>query len=238
MKANEFLKNLERSSNPLFSLSDLLKILGKDENYAKVFLNRIVKRKMLIKIGKGRYALPNQNPFSIASTIIFPSYISFISAYSFYGLTTQIPRTIFVLSLKQKKGIAYNDYKIEFVKIAKERFFGYKRDFFENKIVFIAEVEKAVLDSLFLPRYCPIPETFFTLKGMEINMEKLLSYLKKFNSAIVAKRLGYLLDLTGVDIYDEVKPLLNKNYDLLNPLKPKTKEKNKKWKIIVNEVLE
>lgn len=238
MKAIALLRYLGKSVSSVFSFSDLMKILNKNEGYSKVFLNRIVNRKLLIRIERGKYALADQHPFSIASSITFPSYISFISAYSFYGLTTQIPIVFFVVTLKQKKEFSYDNYQIKFVKITKGRFFGYRKEFINNKIVFIAEKEKAVLDSLFLPIYCPLSETHFALKEMEINKEKLLDYVKKMNSSIVAKRLGYLLDLIGIDLYSELKSVLSRNYDLLNPLRPKTMERNEKWKLIINEVFE
>jgi len=238
MRTDEFLKKLESYRTPVFSFSELVKVLDKHESYAKVFLNRAIKKKLLVKIEKGKYGLPNQNPFSVASNLVFPSYISFISAYSFYNLTTQLPRTFFVVSLKQKREISCNDYKIKFVTMNKKRFFGYKKEFFNGKVLFIAEVEKTILDSLFLPIYCPISETFFALVKAKIDKDKLLEYVKKFDSKIVAKRLGYLLELSGIDIYDELKNFIRENYELLNPIKPKTKEKNKKWKVIINEVFE
>lgn len=238
MKTNDLLKNLERSVNSVFSFSDLVKFLRKNENYSKVFLHRILKKNLLVKIEKGKYTLPNQNPFSVASSIVFPSYVSFISAYSFYSLTTQLPITVFVAGLKQKKEVSYSGYRIKFIAMARERFFGYRKEFVDNKIVFIAEKEKAVLDSLLLPQHCPLQETYFALKEMEVNKDKLLNYAKIINSSVVAKRLGYILDLIGIDFYSGLKSLLSKNYDLLTPLKSKTKEKNKKWKLIVNEVLE
>jgi len=104
--------------------------------------------------------------------------------------------------------------------------------------VFVAEIEKAILDSLFLPRYCPISETFHVLREVNLDYEKLFDYVRRFNSKIAAKRLGYLLEVAGIDAYDSLKNLISKNYELLNPLKPPKNERDEKWKIIVNEVLE
>jgi predicted transcriptional regulator of viral defense system len=238
MRSDEFLEKLKTSRSSVFSFSELVKILNKEEAYCKTFLNRLRAKGLLVKLEKGKHALPNQNPLLIASTIVFPSYISFISAYSFHGLTTQLPTTIFVVTTKQRKEIFYERNRIKFVTFSKKRFFGYRREFLENKTIFIAEVEKAVLDSLFLQQYAPITETFFALREAKIDREKLLSYARRFGSRVVGKRLGYLLELIGFDCYNELKSLLSKNYELLNPLKPKTKKKDEKWKLIINEVLE
>jgi predicted transcriptional regulator of viral defense system len=238
MRSERLIRILEESKSSIFSLSDIVKVLNKDEKYVKVLLNRLVKKGFLIRIERNKYSLPNQNPFSIASLLVFPSYISFISAYSYYNLTTQIPSTIFTVSLKQKKRIIYSGYEIRFVKFSRERFFGYLREYIESKAVFIAEIEKAILDSLFLPKYCPLSETFLVLKEAKLNYEKLLEYVKKFNSMIVAKRLGYLLESTGIDLYDSLKSLIDKNYEVFNPLKLSVGKKNEKWRLIINEVLE
>ena len=238
MKTDEFLKKLESYRAPIFSFSELVKVLGKHESYAKVFLNRAVEKKLLIKIGRGKYGLPNQNPFSVASNLVFPSYVSLISAYSFYSLTTQLPIKLFVVGLKQKREVSYMGYKIKFIAIGKKRFFGYKKEFLNGKVLFVAEIEKAILDSLFLPVYCPISETFFALREAKIDKDKLLEYVKRFDSKIVAKRLGYLLELNGVDLYNELRNFVRKNYELLNPIKFGAKEKDKKWKLIINEVFE
>jgi predicted transcriptional regulator of viral defense system len=238
MRTEKFLKKLSSLRNPVYSFSDLVRILGKKENYCKTFLNRLTAKGLLVRIEKNKYTLPNQNPLVLASNIAFPSYISFISAYSFYNLTTQIPTTVFVVAKRQKDEISYEGNTIKFIKFSKRRFFGYRKEFLENKVLFVAEIEKAILDSLYLPHYTSVSETFFALKEAKIDKEKLLNYTKRFNSKIVSKRLGYFLELIGIDLYDELKKLLNKNYEVLNPLKQKIGKKDEKWKLIINEVLE
>ncbi|MEM2920805.1 MAG: hypothetical protein QXF26_00635 [Candidatus Bathyarchaeia archaeon] len=238
MKSEELIKRLKGSRCSVFSLGDIVKISNKDENYVKVLVDRLIKRKLLIRIEKNKYSLPNENPFSVASLLTFPSYVSLISAYSYYGLTTQIPSTVFVVSLRQKREVLYNGYRIKFVKFSRERLFGYSKDYAEGKIVFVAEVEKAILDSLLLPKYCPLTETFNAIREASLNHEKLLDYTRKFNSKVVAKRLGYLLDVVGLDFNSRLRGLVNKNYEPLNPLKPTTGNRDEKWRIVVNEVLE
>jgi len=138
--------------------------------------------------------------------------------------------------LKQKKPINFNSNLIQFVKFKKFRFFGFKRETLEGKFVFVAEVEKAILDSLYLPKYCSISETFFALKNAKLDLKRLFRYSKEMKSLAVIKRLGYLLEISGIDS-SEIKTSF-KNYSLLNPNLPKKGEKNEKWKLIINEVIE
>ena len=94
MKSSEFIEILKNSKSSVFAFSQLARILGKKEEYAKVFISRLAEKELL-RLERNKYTLKGTNPFLIASNITFPSYISFISAYSYYNLTTQLPRTFF-----------------------------------------------------------------------------------------------------------------------------------------------
>jgi predicted transcriptional regulator of viral defense system len=235
MKSTEFIEMLKSSKSSVFTFSQLARILGKSEEYAKVFINRLT-GKELLRLEKNKYTLKGTNPFSVASNIIFPSYISFITAYSYYNLTTQIPRTFFVVSLKQRMPVNFNSNLVRFVKFERLRFFGYRREILDGKFLFVAEPEKAILDSLYLPKYCPISETFFALKNANLNLEKLFRYAKQMKSAALIKRLGYLMEEAGMDA--SRLRISFKNYSLLNPSLPAKGNRNEKWKLIINEVVE
>jgi predicted transcriptional regulator of viral defense system len=144
----------------------------------------------------------------------------------------------FVAARKSKKEMRLGDFSIKFIKLNKSRFFGYKREKFNNKLIFVGEIEKVIVDSLFLPEYCPITETFEALKSRKFDLDKIMDYALRMNSIIVLKRLGYMLDLLDVDIHKKVKNELNNRYDLLNPFLPKSENINKKWKLTINEGLE
>jgi predicted transcriptional regulator of viral defense system len=228
MKSNDFLAKLKLLKKPVFQINDISRILSKDEKYTRVFLKRIENKGLLKRIERGKYAFEDENPFLIASNLIFPAYISFISALSYYSLTTQIPKDIFIVSLRQKKELS----NIKFIKFNKKRFFGYKKEKINEKFLFIGEIEKVIADSLFLPKYCPLSEVLFALKNAELSNEKLISYSSKM-SRVAMKRLGYLIELANKEISIKV----DFKYDLLNPALGLKGEKNKKWKLIINEVL-
>lgn len=234
MKTEEIIKELEKLKFPVFTLLDLTKLLNKDENYVKVFIHRLTNKKLL-RIEKNKYALKGTNPFLIATNLLFPSYLSFISAYSYYNLTTQLPRIYYVVTPKQKKEVRYGENLIKFVKFKSSRFFGFKKELLEGKFMFVAEIEKAIVDSLYLPRYCSVSETFSVLKNAELDEEKLLKYADRMNSSAVLQRLGVLLEILGIQLKLRRK---FKNYILLNPTLPKRGEKNERWKVIINEAIE
>ena len=237
MQAVNFIKEAQKSLNPVIMLNDVARIIGKGREYSRVYIHRLKNRNLIREVERGKYALTD-DPFEIASGIVFPSYISFISAYSIYGLTTQMPSTIHVVALRSRKPISAEGVKIEFIRLRKQNFFGYKREKFRDKYIFIAEPEKAIIDALYLPRYCPISESYEALKGKEISPEKLIEYALRIGSCVVIKRLGYLLELHNIDIYESVKHRLNHRYDLLNPYMKKSKRTSKKWRISINEVFE
>ena len=190
-----------------------------------------------MEIEKGKYTL-SFDALEIGPNLIFPSYISFLSAYSIYGFTTQIPAKVHVVSLRSKKPVEAANSEIVFIKFKKENFFAYKRERFRDKLIFIAEPEKAIIDSLYLPEYCPITESFEALKSREIRVEKLIEYGLEMNSIVTLKRLGYLLELNSIDIYEKIKHKLNKRYDLLNPFLKKSSHTSSKWRLNINEVFE
>ncbi|MBI4980535.1 hypothetical protein HZC30_03195 [Candidatus Woesearchaeota archaeon] len=234
MKTTPLIALIKTSKKPVFSFNDLIKITNQKRTYLKLHLFRLKKRGLIHEVERGKYILP-QHPYLTASALVFPAYISFLSAYSYYQITTQIPRTIFVVSLRSKKSLELDNYQVDFIKFPSVKLFGYKKEIFEDKYIFIAEKEKALIDSLFLPQYCPLSETHLALEE-GFDTEKLCQYALKMDSIVLLKRLGYLLERQGKDVYPLLKNKLNKRYDLLNPQRKKTNKKDKKWRLIINEV--
>ncbi len=101
----------------------------------------------------------------------------------------------------------------------------------------MAEKEKLIVDSLFLPRYCPVDEIYNFMSNDHQNIDTLVEYGLKMDSVVTIKRLGYLLEKNKIDVYEQLKHRLNRKYDLLNPLLLKKGDKNVKWRLIINEVI-
>jgi len=233
MKKIELLKELEKY--PLFNLKIVKDIINKDRNYTKLFIHRLKKDNFIFEIEKNKYTF-GKDSFVIASNIIWPSYISGWSALNYHHLTDQIPQTIFVITTRarKKKEIIFNNAKIRFTKVNSKYFFGYKKERYGNYDIFIAEKEKALIDSALLKKIS-FSEVCDIMKGnvKNINIPLLIEYLIKINNKSLIKRFGFLLDKLNIK-NDKLNKLIDFKYIQLDYSISKKGKKDKKWRIIDN----
>jgi hypothetical protein len=56
--------------------------------------------------------------------------------------------------------------------------------------------------------------------------------VEKIGKRSLAKRIGYLLEKQGYDVYSDLKSFIDKKFVFLDPI-VKGKKKNEKWRVIV-----
>lgn len=221
-----------RIEKPVFNIEDAIRILNKPRAYVCLYLHRLEKQGLIRRIEKGKYALRDASPFVIASNIAFPSYISLWMAFHLHQLTTQLPLTIQVIMSKQKKSLKFDDYDVKFIKLTPKRIFGYGKQRTGIGYIFIAEKEKAIIDSLYLGEG---PDLDDIKNGLhECDIKKLEEYALRMNSKVLVQRLGYLMELEKLQIPESFKKLVYNKTVLLHPNMPKTGARNKNWRVIVN----
>ena len=236
MRDLHFLKLIRNTKLAVFTPMDISRLIRSTTDYVYTYMNRLVMRELIVRIEQGKYTLPDTPIESVATNLLYPSYISFLSGFYYHKRTTQIPRVITVVSARSKRTIAYQGYNIRFIKFPPEKVFGYERNKNSN-IWYLASVEKCIADSLYLPKNCSMVDTFMALK-QGVDEETLINYGLKMNSIVTLKRMGFLLDKVGIDVYDVLKPYLNSKDDPLDPQLPKNGKKDKKWKLIINTEVE
>ena len=234
---SDLLNNIENIL--VFSTSILNKKTGWKYSKIKNTLTSLKKKKIILPIIKNNYVIKTKIPenlFCIANNIINPSYVSFWTAFSYYGCTEQQIKSIQTISPKQYKNIHFDNILIETTTFKSKEFFGYKRI---NNFV-IAEKEKLIIDSLYKPeKVGGIDELNKCIKNIwkEINQKKLLEYLQKFDNKSLYARLGYLLEY--LKLPNNYKNIFLKNlplsYTKLNPRKKERKNYNKKWMVLAND---
>jgi len=176
--SENFLKKLKEIDKSYYTLADLSKIYSGKKESLKVLLSRLTKKKRILRLKRDIYILPEN--FSqiekIANQIYFPSYLSFESALSYFGILSQIPYTLtFVTSLKTKKITLLNT-PIEYCQIKKELFFGY----FLKDGLYIAFPEKALLDILYFVSLGKLKINLKNIDLSRIKKKKLFRYLDKY----------------------------------------------------------
>ncbi len=186
MQTSDFVRFLIEMRMPVFTLDDAVKILQKNRAYSILFLHRCVKKELIGRVERGLYYVKERyNEYEIASHVVNPSYVSMVSALAYYGLTTQIPRVIYVVSTKRHnklKGVAGFD--IVFKKIKKDMLFGYRKEADGN--IFIAEPEKALIDIYYFNDVNDLdPAALERPTRIDINKLMLYAMKSKKRSALV-----------------------------------------------------
>ena len=234
MKQIDIIKNLEKY--PVFDLKIVKEIIEKDSDYAKLVVHRLKKNKLIFEIEKNKYTT-NKDPVVIASNIIWPSYISCWSAFRYYNITEQLPQIISVMTTRKrkKKEVSLYNTKIVFTKIKPKYFFGYRRERYQNFNIFIANKEKALIDSALLKKVsfseiCSIMK----INIKSINIDLLVKYLLKIKNKTLIKRFGFLLDKSGIDKYNRFKKIIDFKYVPLDYAVPTEGKRDKKWRVIDN----
>ena len=208
--------------------------LDKNRGYTNLFLHRLAKRKLIRRIEKNKYTLFD-DPFLIASRIVWPSYISCWNALSYHKLTEQVPSDIWVVATKSKKYIKFDSTKIRFVKIKTNCFFGYDKVRYQNSDAFIANPEKAIIDSFLLRKisFSEVKEIIFA-NIKRIKTRKFIDYLIKIGNHSLIKRFGFLFETIGKDYYNALKRHIDAVYIPLDYSKKPIGKKNEKWRLIIN----
>lgn len=125
------------------------KIWGiKNENTGYKMLQRWEKNGLLKRISKGKYVLAdrNLNEFEIANLLVSPSYVSFESALSFYGILSQFPYVITSTTTGKSRKLEVGNKDFEFTHISPALFWGYR----QVNSALLAGPEKAMIDAGYL----------------------------------------------------------------------------------------
>lgn len=137
-----------------FTTSDIADILEISIPSSWVLCNRYVKKGVFLRVKKDFYILEQKLStldevefFQLANFLQVPSYISLMTALSFYDITTQILRGVFEsTAVRRSCKFSVSTISFNFYKVKKEYYFGFiKKDNF-----FIATAEKAFIDCVYL----------------------------------------------------------------------------------------
>ncbi|TSC62670.1 MAG: hypothetical protein Greene041614_332 [Parcubacteria group bacterium Greene0416_14] len=145
--------------------------------------------------------LSEKTLFLIANHLYTPSYVSFESALSYYGL---IPEGVYsITSACGKKTSRFHTPIAEFVyqRIKPQLLFGYSLQKWGDQSYKIAEIEKTVLDYLYMHPTIAQETDFYEWRFnsqeflSKADIPKLQEYARAFNNKSLLERLEKLLEL-------------------------------------------
>lgn len=226
---NEVYEKIKKNQMNVFRIRELVVLLGFNREKTYNIIKALKKKKAIKNAGNGFLSLLGTDEFVIATSINSPSYISFLSALNYYGLSDNLPHNIFIATTKYSKQMG----NFKYVTLDKKRFFGYVKI---GEII-IAEKEKAVVDSLLFPKYSNgISELIKLIKEYHniLDIKKLIEFAERANSKAVLRRMGYILERTGYKKLNRIKRKIGRGFELLDPSLPRKNNLNKSWLLDIN----
>lgn len=245
------LSSLSEKGRAIFSLKDVVENSGINYDNAKVIANRLVKKRWLIRLSRGKYLIVpleagvrseyTEHEFVIASHLTDPYYIGYWSALNFRGYTEQVPFSVYVATTKRMKSRTILDTRFRFVTITGKKFFGYERENISNTEVNVSDKEKTISDCLDHPEYCGgISEAAKALWNAkdEASIGKMIDYSIRMGNSAILKRLGFLTELLDMkvseDDMEKIRNNLKKGYTPLDPIEKKRGHYSTEWGLLVN----
>ena len=178
------IKRLNQIKPLLFSVKDLAEALRISQASAKLTCHRYACEGIFLRLKRGLYILAENwkkleetDKFQVANRLQVPSYISFTTALSYYGVTTQITREFYEsTALVRTAGFEIKDSVFQYRKFQKKLYFGFvkKEDFF------IATPEKALCDALYLASFSRYRLDMSAIDRGKLNFKKLEKISKPF----------------------------------------------------------
>lgn len=171
----ELVRNIIRFNKPYWSVADLEKILGyRSRQTLLVVLHRLVREGVLTRMRRGIYrvSIHSVEGAHLANLLYTPSYLSFESALSRYGILSQIPYAMTLATTRRSKKMTLDGTAVEYRQLREDLFFGHRLE----KGLDIAEPEKALLDALYLVTRGKLSLALEELDLSGLSLKKLDSY--------------------------------------------------------------
>lgn len=181
MRKEELIQKIEPLGKEFFTMNDLHKLFP-DDSYLKIHVSRFLANGIIKPITRGIYTLSTHPPDleKVATQLYYPSYISFESVLSKYGIMNQGLYKLTLATSRHSKKLTLTGIECDYSKLKLDLFFGF--ELLDG--IYIAEPEKAILDMLYLislnKRYVDTSEWYLD----ELNHKKITEYAKKYCKSV------------------------------------------------------
>jgi hypothetical protein len=178
-------QKLNESGKLYLNLNDIADLLSISRESARVTASRYAAKGYLIRLKKDFYITPGKfnsleetKLFKLANIIQTPSYISLLTALSFYNISTQ-QQVNYIESMAQKRTLTVNVNDVTFI------YSLLKNDMYEgfefNGDYFIAAPEKALADAVYLTSLGRYNIDFDAIDFGKFDKNKIQMFINKTN---------------------------------------------------------
>jgi predicted transcriptional regulator of viral defense system len=140
-----------------------------------------------------------------------------------HGLIEQQSRTVLCAVTVRKRPVRLAAQTVRFVTVKPRKFFGSERSDAYQVPVWVADLEKALLDSLDAPGLAgPMPVVIAALdqaaREGRLDYERLVAYAISMGGPVLGRRLGYLMDKLDIPGAEQLESHLGRKSAV--PLQP------------------
>jgi len=249
------LTTLATRGKGIFTTGDAYAVLGEGRS-TRDTLERLVDKGWLERVEKGKYLIVpleagperawTEDAFVLARHLATPGVVAYWSALHYWHLTEQVPRVTYVQTTARKSNRRPEVLGMRFriVRVKPEKFFGEHVDHDGESAVHVTRREKTIVDCLDRPDLSggigEVARALVEGDG-DFDWERMTSYLRRFGSGAVVKRLGFLAETLklqvppGPEALDEWRGLLTAGISALDPSSPSAPHRFvTQWRIAVN----
>ena len=251
-KETEVVARLSYEKTTVITKEQLEKLFGKSVLVRQI-IYQLKKKGILKPISRGIYyyspleagpAGARINEFLIPP-ILFPKgnyYVGYSNMYNYYGFTDQIFQTFYVLNTSRQRERTICGIPFRLVKISPKRIYGLENIKISGSQVIVSDRERTLVDLIYFPDPVGGLKKAFEILGKKAasgktDLKKLVKYAVSFPAVSTRKRIGFVLDKSGIP-EKILAPLERsvKNTSLITLCGSKSRKGtiDNKWKVIID----
>jgi len=242
--------SLERQGKRYFTVDDAREILNTSDEVIWKVLHKLSEKKRIQRIKRGNYLLIparagydtswREEVTSFIDELLDEYYVGYWTALNLWGMTEQIPRTVFVATPLRRRSFTYDDaVSVHFITLDRRKFFGWTIMNRRGSQFKVSDPEKTIVDSMDLPQHSGgITEIAKALQH-SLDAEKMIQYADRMGNRTIHKRLGYIIDNFNPGYPEEaveaLREKISSGYTWLDPTAPqKPLHYNSDWNLKIN----
>jgi hypothetical protein len=171
-----------RKGKSIYNFAGLMRISMLPVPSLRRGIQRLLKKRLLLKLSKELYANPFTAPSleEVASVLYPPSYVSLESALFMHGISEQAPHLLTCVSTNKTKTFRTDLGEIAYFHLKRELFFGYD---ITDRIP-LAWPEKAALDFVYIQRQNGLKPSLDEWNWDSLNVDKMNSLAESYPETV------------------------------------------------------